>query len=66
MSAFALCPLIGYQKFIPTMCARIAEAQELLPYSAGGTLLLDDVNLEFSLPDGLTDRVLAHITRFNP
>lgn len=48
------------------MCARIAEAQELLPYSAGGTLLLDDVNLEISLPDGLADRVLAHVTRFNP
>ncbi len=66
MGAFALCPLIGYQKFIPTMCARIAEAQELLPYSDGGTLLLDDVNLEISLPDGLSERVLAHIRRFNP
>lgn len=66
MGAFALCPLIGYQHFIPTMCARIAEAQDLLPYSSGGTLLLDDVNLEISLPDGLTERVLAHIGRFNP
>ena len=65
-SAFALCPLIGYQQFIPTMCARIAEAQELLPYSDGDTILLDDVNLEISLPDGLLEGVLAHITRFNP
>lgn len=64
--AFALCPLIGYQHFIPTMCARVAEAQELLPYSDGATLLLDEVNLEMSLPDGLIDRVLAHIKRFNP
>ena len=66
MGAFALCPLIGYQKFIPTMCARIAEAQELLPYSDGGTLLLDDVSLEISLPEGLSDRVVGHIARFNP
>lgn len=65
MGAFALCPLIGYQKFIPTMCARIAEAQELLPYSGGGRLQLDDVNLEITLPDGLTDRIVAHIERFN-
>ncbi len=66
MGAFALCPLIGYQNFIPTMCARIAEAQELLPYSDGGTIGLDEVNLEISLPDGLTERVFAHIKRFNP
>lgn len=63
--AFALCPLIGYQNFIPTMCARIAEAQELLPYNDGGTIRLDDVNLVMSLPDGLTERVFAHIKRFN-
>lgn len=66
MGAFALCPLIGYQKFIPTMCARIAEAQELLPYSDGGTLLLDEVKLEISLPEGLMERVVGHIGRFNP
>lgn len=65
MGAFALCPLIGYQNFIPTMCTRIAEAQELLPYSDGGTIRLDDVNLEMSLPDGLTARVFAHIKHFN-
>ena len=64
--AFALCPLICYQQFIPTMCARIAEAQDLLPYSAGGRLQLDDVNLEMSLPDGLMGRIPAHIKRFNP
>lgn len=64
MGAFALCPLIGYQHFIPTMCARIAEAQDLLPYSSGGTLLLDDVNLEISLPDGLIERITAQINRF--
>jgi len=48
------------------MCARIAETLELFPYSAGGTLLLDDVKLEIALPDRLTERVLAHIKRFNP
>jgi len=67
MGAFTLCPLIGYQKFIPTMCARIAEAQELLPYSSGrGTVLLDDANLEITLPDGLMESITAHIDRFNP
>ena len=65
MGAFALCPLIGYQQFIPTMCARISEAQEILPYSTGGTVLLDDVNLEISLPDGLMESINAQIDRFN-
>ena len=66
MGAFALCPLIGYQQFIPTMCARIAEAQDLLPYTTGGIVQLDDVKLTMSLPEGLTDRITAHIKRFNP
>ncbi|MGV1004874.1 MAG: hypothetical protein ACOYEV_08935 [Candidatus Nanopelagicales bacterium] len=66
MGAFALCPLIGYQQFIPTMCARIAEAQDLLPYTTGsGTVQLDDVNLEISLPDGLMERINGQIERFN-
>ena len=61
-----LCPLIGYQHFIPTMCARIAEAQDLLPYTTGGIVQLDDVKLTMSLPEGLTGRITAHIKRFNP
>lgn len=63
--SLALCPLIGFQEFIPTMCARIGEAQDLLPHaSPDSTVALDDVQLLMDLPDGLTDRVIAHITRF--
>ena len=67
MGAFTLCPLIGYEQFIPTMCARIGEAQDLLPYTERDTVVaLDAVSLAMALPDGLTERVVAHITRFNP
>jgi hypothetical protein len=62
MGAFTLCPLVGYQQFISTMCARIGEAQELLPYTSGGdTVALDDVSLTISLPDGLMERVVAQL-----
>ena len=66
MAAFTLCPLVGYQQFITTMCARIGEAQDLLPYtSAGEVIWLDDVHLAITLPDGLMERLMAHIRRFN-
>lgn len=66
MAAFTLCPLVGYQQFITTMCARIGEAQDLLPYTSGGDVIaLDDVNLAIELPDGLMERLMAHIKRFN-
>jgi hypothetical protein len=62
---FALCPLLGYQKFFTTMCARVGEAQDLLPYTRRGEVVaLDDANLTMTLPDGLTDQVVAHIQRF--
>lgn len=65
MNAFTLFPLVGYQEFITTMCARVGEAQDLLPYTKGGDVVaLDDATLTFSLADGLTDRILAHIKRF--
>ena len=64
--AFTLCPLVGYQQFITTMCARIGEAQDLLPYTSGGDVIgLDDVHLAITLPDGLMDRITSHIKRFN-
>ena len=66
MGALTLCPLVGYEQFITTMCARIGEAQELLPYTHGGqAIALDDVTLTISLPDGLTERIVSHIKRFN-
>jgi len=65
-AAFTLCPLVGYQQFITTMCARIGEAQDLLPYTSGDDVIaLDDVNLAIDLPDGLMERLMAHIKRFN-
>lgn len=65
MGAFTMCPLAGFEQFIRTMCQRIAEGQELLPY-ADDTVQLDDANLAIKLPDGLTDRIHAHIERFRP
>ena len=63
--ALSLLPLVGYDRFISTMCARIGEAQELLPYSSGGVLELDQVTLNVDMPDGLSERVVDHIKRFN-
>lgn len=61
----ALLPLLGYEQFIATMCARIGEAQELLPYGDGDTVMqLDDVNLTMSVPDGLSERFSAHVKKF--
>lgn len=65
MGAFTLCPLVGYGQFIATMCNRIGEAQDLLPYTKGGDVVaLDDAPLVMELPDGLTEHVVAHVTRF--
>ena len=65
MGTFTLCPLLGYQKFITTMCARIGEAQDLLPYTSRGEVVaLDDATLTMTLPDGLTDQLIGHIKGF--
>ena len=65
MGAFALCPLVGYEQFIETLCARIGEAQDLLPYTDPDTAIaLDAVNLGMDLPDDLLDRIVARINRF--
>ncbi|MFM9033309.1 MAG: hypothetical protein ACKOQ4_03345 [Mycobacterium sp.] len=62
---FALCPLVGFEQFIPTMCARIGDAQDLLPYAdPDSTVALDDVVLTIPMPDGLADRVSAQAKRF--
>jgi hypothetical protein len=65
MGAFTLCPVLAFEQFIPTMCARVAEAQELLPYTRGDQVIaLDDATLVMALPDGLTDSITAHTRRF--
>jgi hypothetical protein len=64
--AVALVPLLGYEEFITTMCARIGEAQELLPYGDGNTVMqLDDVTLKIAMPEDLSERFFAQIKRFN-
>lgn len=65
MGAFTLLPLMGYQRFIETMCARVGEAQDLLPYSKGGVIQLEDVTLEADIPDGLMPKILEQFKRFN-
>lgn len=64
MGALTMCPLAGYEQFIETMCGRVAEGRELLPY-ADGTILLDDVQMAISLPDGLAERIGARIREFS-
>ena len=63
MAAFTMCPLAGYEQFIQTMCSRFAEGREIVPY-AEDTVQLDDVNLAITLPDGLSERIQAHISRY--
>ncbi|MFM8531872.1 MAG: hypothetical protein ACKOD2_19780 [Ilumatobacteraceae bacterium] len=63
MGAFALCPLVGYDQFIATMCQRVGEAQDLLPYS-DDTVWLDDATLNMDAPDGLMEAVGAQFKRF--
>lgn len=64
--AVALMPLVGYDDFIETMCVRIGEAQDLLPYGDRDTVIqLDDVSLSMTLPDDLSERLFAQIKRFN-
>ena len=65
MAAFTMCPLAGYEQFIEAMCSRFAEGQEIVPY-ADDTVQLDDVNLAIRLPDGLSERIGAHIRRYRP
>lgn len=63
-SALVLVPLVGFDEFIETLCDRIGQAQELLPYAGGSTIQLDDVTVSFTVPDGLTERIGAQINRF--
>ncbi len=62
---FALCPLIAYDRFITDLCARIGDAQDLLPYTSPETVIkLDDVTMVMDPPDGLTDQILTHMRRY--
>lgn len=64
MGAFAISPLVGYDKMILEMCDRIGQAQELIPYANGGVIQLDDVRVDITMQDGLMKKVLAHFARF--
>ncbi len=67
MGAFTLCPLVGYEQFFLTLCARIGEAQDLLPYTTEDTVVaLDDATLSIRIPDGLSERITGHIKSFSP
>jgi hypothetical protein len=65
LGAFAIGPLVGYEEFIPEMCDRIAQAQELIPYADGKLIQLDGVRVSIALPDGLLEKTLAHFGRFS-
>lgn len=57
-----LSPLVGFEQFIVTLCGRIGEAQDLLPYTASGAMIaLDDVTLLMTVPDGLSERLHAQL-----
>jgi len=62
--AVALCPLIGYDQFIVTLCHRVAEARELLAYSQGRDISVDDANLIITLPKGLKEHINGQINRY--
>ena len=63
-NALVLIPLVAFDELISTLCARIGQAQELLPYANGSTIQLDDVTISPVVPDGLLDRISAQINRF--
>lgn len=65
-SALALCPLVSYDQFIVTLCHRVAEMRELMPYSHGREIAFEPVNLELAFPRGLEERLRLQIARFGP
>lgn len=66
MGAYTLFPLIGYEQFITTMCARVGEVQDVLPYAdPTSTVWFDNVTLTMDLPDDLSERTAAHFRRFS-
>jgi hypothetical protein len=67
MWALTLSPLVGFERLIATLCQRIGEAQELLPYAGGAPIAFDEVEMDTTPPDGdlLLKRLLAHMKRFD-
>jgi hypothetical protein len=65
-SALALCPLVGYDQFIVTLCHRVAEVRELLPYTHGREIEFGEAKLNLAFPRGLEERVRSQIARFAP
>ncbi|MBU9766576.1 hypothetical protein FR943_22385 [Mycobacterium sp. TNTM28] len=64
VGSFAMIPLMGYDRFIRTMCDRVGQAQELLPFAGENALSLDDAKLTMELPDELIDQIMVHMERF--
>jgi hypothetical protein len=67
MWALTLSPQVGFERLIATLCQRIGEAQELLPYAGGAPIAFDEVEMDTTPPDGdlLSKRLLAHMKRFD-
>ena len=47
-----------------TLCHRVAEARELLAYSQGNDISVDDANLVITLPQGLQEHINGQINRY--
>jgi hypothetical protein len=65
-SALALCPLVSYDEFIVTLCHRVAEVRELLPYTHGREIEIGEAKLNLGFPRGLEERVRSQIARCAP
>ena len=65
-SALALCPLVGYDQFIVTLCHRVAEVRELLPYAHGREIEFGEAKLNLAFPRGLEESVRSQIARCAP
>lgn len=65
VGAAFLTELVAFDQLISKLCASVGEAQDLLPYANGRDIQLDEVLVRPEVPDGLTERISAHIKRFN-
>lgn len=65
--AYLLHPLVDIDRFIVTLCDRVAEAQELLPYLGDTEATLEPAVLDLKPPDGtLPDIIIQHLRVTKP